>query len=226
MVHTSEALTTPEKDNCVGGCPDGIDINNSCRQIYLQRLESIEECKRSPTTGGTGKTVSTIDIALEKLRTDMIGLMDQDAGLMRQMLILNEKVEELKANNFCQMSKESLDSQECLCEIEEQTEKYMLESKDSVYYSDSQSDDSLFYSNESISSMKMQSEVRCSVSFDSLYNSDDFSSDEDIDNGKSTATDSFLTESNESTSCMKKTVDTIGSYDLMFEKLLDFDTKA
>ncbi|XP_069128499.1 uncharacterized protein [Argopecten irradians] len=112
------------------GCLDGIDINNCCRRVYLRRMESIEECKRSVTPVVTQTAVGS---ALTRLREEMVGLMDQDAGLMRQMLILNEKEEELKANNFCQMS---LDSTDSLYEVDGQTDKYIMESEDSFYQTD------------------------------------------------------------------------------------------
>ncbi|XP_069128497.1 uncharacterized protein [Argopecten irradians] len=117
------------------GCLDGIDINNSCRRVYLRRMESIEKCKRSVTPVVTD-TQTAIGSALTRLREEMVGLMDQDAGLMRQMLILNEKVEELKANNFCQISKETLDSTDSLYEVDGQTGKYIMESEDSLYQTD------------------------------------------------------------------------------------------
>ncbi|XP_069128500.1 uncharacterized protein [Argopecten irradians] len=121
---------------------DGIDINNSCRRVYLRRMESIEKCKSSMTPVVTD-TQKTIGSALTRLREEMVGLMDQDAGLMRQMLILNEKVEELKTNNFCQMSKESLDSTNSLYEVEGQTGKYCMESEDSLYQTDEEESEEL-----------------------------------------------------------------------------------
>ncbi|OWF38132.1 uncharacterized protein LOC110466661 [Mizuhopecten yessoensis] len=213
MVHTTEVDVTVCQSNAIDRCLDGIDINNSCRQVYLRRMESIEECKRSTKTD-TKKATSTIDAALMKLRTEMVDLMDQDAGLMRQMLILNEKVEELKANNICQMSKESLDSRESLYEVDENAHKLFTQSKDSLYFSDEQTDESLFDSNESLYNMKKQTSELVGNSVDSLYQSDEFSSDEENvigDIKKSVRKTDLLPD--------------IVSYDFLFEKLLDFDDK-
>ncbi|XP_021378862.1 uncharacterized protein LOC110466601 [Mizuhopecten yessoensis] len=224
MVHTTELDATIDK------CLDGIDINNSCRQVYLRRMESIEECKRSTKKEASHKTTSSIDAALRKLRIEMVSLMDQDAGLMRQMLILNEKVEELKANNICQMSKESLDSQDSLYEEEGETNKYLMQSQDSVYHSDEQTDESLFDSKESIFNMDNQTSELFRHTADSLYQTDEFSSDEEnidifdvVKSGSKTNPPPFV--NNRCVSCQKNLVEKFVSYDTMFEKLLDFDDK-
>ncbi|OWF38131.1 uncharacterized protein LOC110466581 [Mizuhopecten yessoensis] len=174
---------------------DGIDINNSCRRVYLRRMESIEECKRSSSTDDAEKQSTSIGAALARLRTEMVGLMDQDAGLMRQMLILNEKVEELKANNICQMSKESLDSYDSLYLMEGQTANHLLESKDSLYHTDEQSDD-------------LSSDEETFQCSDSAYSD----SDEDKCNIISQSRD-CLTSRKESE-----------SLDSVFDSLLEFDT--
>ncbi|XP_069128498.1 uncharacterized protein [Argopecten irradians] len=174
------------------GCLDEIDINNSCRRVYLRRIESIEKCKRSVTPVVKQTAIGS---ALTRLREEMVGLMDQDAGLMKQMLILNEKVEELKANNFCQMSKESLDSRDSLYEVEGETDKCIMESEDSLYQTDEE-DPGGFLSDE----------VNYSVfgTYDCGYSD----SDEDMPKSISASLESANTE---------EVVD-------LFKKLLNFDS--
>ncbi|XP_021378880.1 uncharacterized protein LOC110466617 [Mizuhopecten yessoensis] len=215
MVHTTELDVTSGPANVVDRCLDGININNSCRQVYLRRMESIEECKRATKKTDTHKTTSTIDAALMKLRIEMVDLMDQDVGLMRQMLILNEKVEELKANNICQISKESLDSQDSLYEEEGQTNKYLMQSQDSVYHSDEQTDESLFDSKESLYNMEKETSKLLGDSADSLYQTDGFSSDEENSDACDIERSVSTTDSQPH----------LLSYDSLFEKLLNFDKK-
>ncbi|KAL8623779.1 hypothetical protein ACOMHN_054085 [Nucella lapillus] len=102
-----------------------IELSNACRQFYQSRLEaahcikskwerhahstccgddsSNDNCR--PADDHTGTSVSSqsqhrqrnsIDEAMDRLRTEMTSLMDQDLSLMKQLLTLNETIEELK----------------------------------------------------------------------------------------------------------------------------------
>ncbi|KAK3091146.1 hypothetical protein FSP39_017495 [Pinctada imbricata] len=54
------------------------------------------------------KKKSSIQSAMDKLRTEMVSLMDQDLCLMRQLLTLNEAIEDIKTKRLYGMSKNSL----------------------------------------------------------------------------------------------------------------------
>ncbi|XP_060083638.1 uncharacterized protein LOC132562881 [Ylistrum balloti] len=80
---------------------ESIELSNKCREFYRRRMESMEMSKQrlSPTLRSGNKTKkSSIDVAMEKLGTEMTSLMDQDMSLMKQLLMLNEAIEELKFN--------------------------------------------------------------------------------------------------------------------------------
>ncbi|XP_033737793.1 uncharacterized protein LOC117325573 [Pecten maximus] len=78
---------------------ESIELSNKCREFYRRRMENMEMSKQrlSPTLRPGHKTKkSSIDVAMEKLGTEMTSLMDQDMSLMKQLLMLNEAIEELK----------------------------------------------------------------------------------------------------------------------------------
>ncbi|OWF51737.1 uncharacterized protein LOC110448697 [Mizuhopecten yessoensis] len=78
---------------------ESIDLSNKCREFYRWRMENMEKSKQrlSPTLRPGHKTKkSSIDVAMAKLGTEMTSLMDQDMSLMKQLLMLNEAIEELK----------------------------------------------------------------------------------------------------------------------------------
>ncbi|KAK3102850.1 hypothetical protein FSP39_014414 [Pinctada imbricata] len=78
-----------------------IELSNKCREFYHKRMESAESMKqRLSPKSKTGKK-SSLDLAFEKLGKEMSSLMDQDLSLMKQLLMLNESIEELKWKRRC-----------------------------------------------------------------------------------------------------------------------------
>ncbi|XP_069128066.1 uncharacterized protein T25D10.4-like [Argopecten irradians] len=78
---------------------ESIELSNKCREFYRRRMENMEMSKQrlSPTFRPTPRNKkSSIDVAMEKLGSEMTSLMDQDMSLMKQLLMLNEAIEELK----------------------------------------------------------------------------------------------------------------------------------
>lgn len=76
-----------------------IDLSNACREFYQTRKRAAEEVKEKLANSGrhrSTKKKTSIDVAMETLRTEMASLMDQDLSLMKQLLTLNETIEELK----------------------------------------------------------------------------------------------------------------------------------
>lgn len=103
-----------------------IELSNACRQFYQSRLEaahgiksrwerhsnpqstccgddSNDNCRpasdhtcSSVSSGSQQRQRNSIDEAMDRLRSEMTSLMDQDLSLMKQLLTLNETIEELK----------------------------------------------------------------------------------------------------------------------------------
>lgn len=81
-----------------------IDFSNACREFYMDRQRVTESFKEEmgkqeenkKTEGKTEKPKCFMDSAMDKLRKEMAGLMDQDLSLMKQLLTLNETIEEIK----------------------------------------------------------------------------------------------------------------------------------
>ncbi|XP_029640199.1 putative uncharacterized protein DDB_G0272516 [Octopus sinensis] len=107
-----------------------IELSNACREFYRSRIKAAEiarkklECDSnfdksdtgSNSTGANNHRVrkkTTIDIAMEQLRREMNSLMDQDLSLMKQLLILNETIEDLKVQRGYLSSRGSLPSSSC-----------------------------------------------------------------------------------------------------------------
>lgn len=82
---------------------ESIELSNKCREFYLKRMEASETRKQTTKTNPTprGGRITSIDIAMGKLREEMNSLMDQDLSLMKQLLTLNETIEELKWKRRC-----------------------------------------------------------------------------------------------------------------------------
>lgn len=82
---------------------ESIEISNKCREFYLKRMEDAESRKQSTQTNPSprGRRITSIDTAMSKLREEMNSLMDQDLSLMKQLLVLNETIEELKWKRRC-----------------------------------------------------------------------------------------------------------------------------
>lgn len=78
---------------------DSIDLSNACREFYQTRKRAAEEVKEKLANSGrnrSSKKKTSIDVAMETLRNEMASLMDQDLSLMKQLLTLNETIEDLK----------------------------------------------------------------------------------------------------------------------------------
>lgn len=91
----------------------GIELSNKCREFYQKRMEIADNVKQrlSPVPRNEKKK-SSLDIAMEKLGSEMASLMDQDLSLMKQLLTLNEAIEDLKwqsRNNSRSFSTSSCD---------------------------------------------------------------------------------------------------------------------
>ncbi|KAH3809225.1 leucine rich adaptor protein 1-like [Dreissena polymorpha] len=78
---------------------DNIELSNACRQFYQSRKQAAENVKQQLASSRRQRHMTSgnrIDVAMDKLRTEMVSLMDLDLSLMKQLLTLNETVEELK----------------------------------------------------------------------------------------------------------------------------------
>ncbi|KAJ8306427.1 hypothetical protein KUTeg_016972 [Tegillarca granosa] len=92
---------------------ESIDFSNHCRKFYIERLKAADDIKEkvqkeSDTGGKKEDQSSAISSAMAKLRAEMASLMDQDISLMRQLLTLNETIEEIKQKRMYGVSKDSL----------------------------------------------------------------------------------------------------------------------
>lgn len=116
---------------------DSIDLSNACREFYQSRKRAAEVVKEKLASSGrqrTTKKKTSIDVAMETLRNEMTGLMDQDLSLMKQLLTLNEAIEDLKwqRNYYCSQSSIAASS----CDLNEsdwsvsETDMYESESED------------------------------------------------------------------------------------------------
>ncbi|KAL5021941.1 hypothetical protein ScPMuIL_001096 [Solemya velum] len=88
-----------------------IELSNSCREFYKSRVEATDAFKKRLQSYNNPRQSSkktSIDISMEKLKSEMAGLMDQDLSLMKQLLNLNEAIEELKFKRLYYTSKDSL----------------------------------------------------------------------------------------------------------------------
>lgn len=94
-----------------------IELSNKCREFYKKRIESADTIKQrlSPTpTADRLRKKNSLDVAFEKLGKEMSSLMDQDLSLMKQLLTLNESIEELKFKRRYSCESVPQDSQESL----------------------------------------------------------------------------------------------------------------
>ncbi|KAH3809233.1 hypothetical protein DPMN_137594 [Dreissena polymorpha] len=91
-----------------------IELSNACREFYRNRVKATENFKQSMSNRNNNNCVAgankrtSIDDAMDKLRTEMASLMDQDLSLMKQLLTLNEAIEDLKTKRLYHLSKDSL----------------------------------------------------------------------------------------------------------------------
>lgn len=112
-----------------------IELSNACREFYRNRVKATENFKQN--LGGNRSTHyrrTSIDDAMEKLRNEMASLMDQDLSLMKQLLTLNEAIEDLKVKRLYHVSKDSLraSSQELHVSDWSVSETDMFDSEDNL----------------------------------------------------------------------------------------------
>ncbi|XP_045158891.2 dentin sialophosphoprotein-like [Mercenaria mercenaria] len=96
-----------------------IDLSNNCRQFYFNHQKAAEAIKQSVRSAKhtraiekmEGKPSSRIDNAMDRLRSEMADLMDQDLSLMSQLLKLNDKIEEVKTHVAYRQQQQSFNSQ-------------------------------------------------------------------------------------------------------------------
>lgn len=95
---------------------DSIDLSNACREFYQSRKQAAEVVKEKLASSGrqrATKKKTSIDVAMETLRNEMAGLMDQDLSLMKQLLTLNEAIEDLKWQRKYYHSQSSMPESSC-----------------------------------------------------------------------------------------------------------------
>ncbi|KAL3868414.1 hypothetical protein ACJMK2_041222 [Sinanodonta woodiana] len=89
-----------------------IELSNACREFYRNRVKATENFKQRLSTAQNKQQTNTrktsIDEAMERLNFEMASLMDQDLSLMKQLLTLNESIEDLKSKRLYYVSKDSL----------------------------------------------------------------------------------------------------------------------
>ncbi|VDI07641.1 Hypothetical predicted protein [Mytilus galloprovincialis] len=93
------------------------DIQNDCISFYLNRVKATENLKQKleNKNGGREPKKTSMSMAMDRLRLEMTSLVDQDLSLMRQLLTLNETIEEIKNKRLYGVSKDSLyDSEDYL----------------------------------------------------------------------------------------------------------------
>ncbi|KAI0219705.1 hypothetical protein LSAT2_028767 [Lamellibrachia satsuma] len=83
-----------------------IELSNTCRRFYVARLHSAKRLKEKLVEGGERgggdggrnerRQQTPLDKSMNVLRKEMASLIDQDLNLMRQLLTLNERIEDLK----------------------------------------------------------------------------------------------------------------------------------
>ncbi|CAG2229434.1 unnamed protein product [Mytilus edulis] len=88
-----------------------VDLQNDCRSFYLNRVKATENLKQKleNKNGRCEPKKTSMSMAMDRLRLEMTSLVDQDLSLMRQLLTLNETIEELKNKRLYGVSKDSLD---------------------------------------------------------------------------------------------------------------------
>ncbi|KAJ8305568.1 hypothetical protein KUTeg_016113 [Tegillarca granosa] len=104
-----------------------IELSNKCREFYKKRIESADTIKQrlSPTpTADRLRKKNSLDIIINNGKNweksvrlyslDFSSLMDQDLSLMKQLLTLNESIEELKFKRRYSCESVPQDSQESL----------------------------------------------------------------------------------------------------------------
>ncbi|XP_013408078.1 uncharacterized protein LOC106172043 [Lingula anatina] len=99
-----------------------IELSNTCRQVYLDRRKNADiarkrlNLERNTDENYNNRKKTTIDHKMELLRKEMSSLIDQDLALMKQLLTLNETIEDLKWQRRY-ASKNSFDSSSYLVDV-------------------------------------------------------------------------------------------------------------
>lgn len=131
-----------------------IELSNACREFYRNRVKATESFKEKmgtqipkPVQRKTG-----IDAAMDKLKSEMASLMDQDLSLMKQLLTLNEAIEDLKVKRLYHLSKDSMrtSSQEMHASDWSVSETDMFDSDDEEFVNDK-----TLVENERVSSLSL-----------------------------------------------------------------------
>ncbi|XP_060070365.1 uncharacterized protein LOC132550337 [Ylistrum balloti] len=95
------ALTTRQPVDSTDAYTASIELSNSCREFYYSRQRSTEDLKdKICNDSDLTKPKSFMDEAMATLRKEMANLMDQDLGLMKQLLTMNDTIEEIKFQRF------------------------------------------------------------------------------------------------------------------------------
>ena len=96
---------------------ESVDFQNECRHFYLNRVKATERFKKKlndeDSKDSKEEKNTPLSAALSKLRVEMASLVDQDMSLMKQLLTLNETIEELKNKRLYGVNKGSLDDSTC-----------------------------------------------------------------------------------------------------------------
>ena len=104
-------------DMTVNKYEESVEFQNECRSFYLHRVKATEHFKQKLQsacgTENKEQKKSSMSSAMDRLRVEMASLVDQDLSLMKQMLTLNETIEELKNKRLYGVSKGSLDDSTC-----------------------------------------------------------------------------------------------------------------
>ncbi|KAL5021681.1 hypothetical protein ScPMuIL_000836 [Solemya velum] len=93
---------------------ESIELSNACRRFYHTRVKATEDFKQKlENSQHTKKNInrsssSTMDVAMNKLKREMAGLMEQDLTLMEHLLTLNESIEDIKHQRLYSVSKDSI----------------------------------------------------------------------------------------------------------------------
>ncbi|KAH3734002.1 uncharacterized protein LOC127850723 [Dreissena polymorpha] len=90
---------------------EGIELSNACREWYYSRRERVEAAKERTADAGKNTRPSTkIVSAMDMLRKEMASLMDLDLSLMKQLLTMNEAIEDIKSQSTFRSRPSSLAS--------------------------------------------------------------------------------------------------------------------
>ncbi|CAH1776068.1 unnamed protein product [Owenia fusiformis] len=75
-----------------------IELSNACREFYKRRESQFRVIKKAVKHGETPVPKTSLECKMLQLKNEMSSLMDLDLSLMKQLLTLNESIEDLKEN--------------------------------------------------------------------------------------------------------------------------------